>query len=257
MRITLWAAVITLGIVASCPTLATAVDGSSPTLTAQSTPYDLGTTYDLRRAKNLARQAAEAENGGLQQYRAGAIMHGPVSEIPAEAIQVNGSNSVTFLFMGGPPGTDLTAIESEVRVDWLNDEWIIDVIYNGPSRSQVDVTSTNELPRSQPIGNTVALNDTYDLNKAKNLARQTAEDFNGGLSQYRAASYMHGPVQDLPANVVNITSPTTATFTFLGGSPRATLNTIESVVEVSYSAQGEWDVSVIYNGSPENNNKRE
>jgi hypothetical protein len=67
----------------------------------------------LGRAKNLARQAAEAANGGLIVYQAAANMHGPVSIAPCKD---NGNGSWTFTVMGGPPGFQTPSIETVVTV---------------------------------------------------------------------------------------------------------------------------------------------
>lgn len=76
----------------------------------------------LGRAKNLARQAAEAANGGLLVYQAAANMHGPVSYAPCKD---NGNGSWTFTVLGGAPGfqtptqeTIVTVTSSPNVVDW-------------------------------------------------------------------------------------------------------------------------------------------
>jgi hypothetical protein len=83
---------------------------------------------DLYRAKNLARQAAEEENGGLSRYWAEPAMHGPVSEAPYVD---NGDGSWTFTFLGGPPGLATYTTESVVTVH-TSGQVVID--YNGPIR---------------------------------------------------------------------------------------------------------------------------
>jgi hypothetical protein len=68
----------------------------------------------LGRAKNLARQAAEAVNGGLNNYRAENSMHASVNEIPCTD---NGNGGWTFTFKGTAPGNTTPIVESVVTVD--------------------------------------------------------------------------------------------------------------------------------------------
>lgn len=81
-----------------------------------------------------------------------------------------------------------------------------------------------------------------DLNRAKNLARQAAEDANGGLGNYRAEDSMHGPASQSP--YVNNANGSW-TFTFKGRRPDSNDFTIESVVTVARDG----NVTVDYNGS--------
>ena len=94
-------------------------------------------SVDLNRAKNLARQAAEAANGGIRVYRAENAMHGPANLCP----YVDNGESWTFTFLGGKPGGALNSIESEVIV-YKNTARVV-VAYNGAVRSvrQSQVTS--------------------------------------------------------------------------------------------------------------------
>jgi hypothetical protein len=82
-----------------------------------------------------------------------------------------------------------------------------------------------------------------DLNRAKNYARQAAEQFNGGLGEYRAEPAMHGPSRESPYEV---NDDGTLTFTFLGRAPGASTYTVESVVTVDPET---WDIDIEYNGS--------
>ena len=81
-----------------------------------------------------------------------------------------------------------------------------------------------------------------NLNRAKNLARQTAEKANGGLSRYQAEAAMHGLAAEAPF-VDN--GDGTFTFTFLGGKPGFTAATVQSVVTVNATA---WTIHLDYNG---------
>ncbi|MCU0524983.1 MAG: hypothetical protein MUF72_09180 [Elainella sp. Prado103] len=92
---------------------------------------------NLNRSKNLARMAAERENGGLSVYQADSSMHGPSEESPYVD---NGDGTYTFTFMGGKPGFTTPTVESVVTVD--TNTWIVTVDYNGPIRS-----SASEQPR--------------------------------------------------------------------------------------------------------------
>lgn len=83
----------------------------------------------LGRAKNLARQAAEAANGGLINYRADASMHGTVSDAPCVD---NGNGTWTFTVKGGAPGFTTPTQETVVTVDANTGVTKIDS--NGPIR---------------------------------------------------------------------------------------------------------------------------
>jgi hypothetical protein len=85
---------------------------------------------DLNRAKNLARQAAEIANGGLQRYRAEASMHGAAIDAPFEEFE----DAWVFTFRGGEPGFVQPSIETQVRVDRRTFQTTI--LYNGPIRSR-------------------------------------------------------------------------------------------------------------------------
>jgi hypothetical protein len=67
-----------------------------------------------------------------------------------------------------------------------------------------------------------------DLNRAKNLARQAAEEANGGIRVYRAEDSMHGPANQCPY----VDNGDSWTFTFLGRRVNSTAMTIRSVVTV-------------------------
>lgn len=84
----------------------------------------------LGRARNLARQTAEAANGGLMNYRTDASVHGRLSD----AVCVdNGNGSWTFTIKGGAPGLTTPTIETVVTVD--SSTWQVKVDYNGAVRS--------------------------------------------------------------------------------------------------------------------------
>ncbi len=96
---------------------------------ALNSPNPESQIFALSRAKNLARQGAEAANGGLEFYRAEASMHAPVRESPCTA---NENGSWTFTFKGNRPGESVMSIETTVTID--PKDWQILVDYNGPVR---------------------------------------------------------------------------------------------------------------------------
>lgn len=84
----------------------------------------------LGRARNLARQTAEAVNGGLEVYRADTSMHSRVSDAPCID---NGNGTWTFTVKGGVPGFTTPTQETVVTVD--GNTWKVTVDYNGAVRS--------------------------------------------------------------------------------------------------------------------------
>lgn len=85
-------------------------------------------------AKNVARQAAEVENGGLEVYRAEGAMHGPFIDTP---FTIGDNGSLIFTFQGYRPwdinanGVADYTIESQVVV---TPDRQFEIIYNGPMR---------------------------------------------------------------------------------------------------------------------------
>ncbi|AFZ43455.1 hypothetical protein PCC7418_1255 [Halothece sp. PCC 7418] len=84
---------------------------------------------ELNRAKNLARQAAEQENGGLTEYRPEPAMHGPAQATNYEELA---EGVWQFTFQGRRPTADEYTIESVVVVNTNTGETTIE--YNGPIR---------------------------------------------------------------------------------------------------------------------------
>ncbi|MBW4520937.1 MAG: hypothetical protein KME16_14695 [Scytolyngbya sp. HA4215-MV1] len=116
-------------------TLATLTTGMGPLVAQTTTQNEDGTVTirinsDLVRAKNLARQAAEKANGGLENYRAENSMHGPIAQAPYVD---NGNGSWTFTFKGRKADSTEFTMESVVTV--VKEGWQVTVNYNGPVRS--------------------------------------------------------------------------------------------------------------------------
>ncbi len=93
------------------------------------TPPKAADPFFLTRAKNLARQAAERQNGGLRVYRAEAAMYGPAIDAPSRQ---NSDGSVTFTFKGGAPGFVTPTVETIATV---TPQGLVNLQYNGPLRS--------------------------------------------------------------------------------------------------------------------------
>lgn len=90
--------------------------------------YQLAPNYDLNRAKNLARQRGEAENGGVGVYETEPSMHGPATESPHV---INADGSVTFTFRGRARGSDFYTLETQVTVVYdARTQWDIVTEYN-------------------------------------------------------------------------------------------------------------------------------
>jgi hypothetical protein len=86
----------------------------------------------LTRAMNLARQAAETENGGLNYYRAEPSMYGPAIDAP---FVDNKDGSLTFTFLGGAPAYP-PSIQSIVTVQTAG--LLVTIDYNGPIQTATE-----------------------------------------------------------------------------------------------------------------------
>ncbi|MGK7891032.1 MAG: hypothetical protein AB4042_17020 [Leptolyngbyaceae cyanobacterium] len=86
----------------------------------------------LNRAKNLARQRGEIENGGISIIEIEPSMHGPAQESPYSLARVEGSVRYIFTFRVRPRATQDYTHESQVAVDYAveNDEWTVETLYN-------------------------------------------------------------------------------------------------------------------------------
>lgn len=120
-------ALLTLACLVGVPLVAQA-QASNPTANMS---FDERVAYitDLSRAKNLARQAAERVNGGINSYWAEPSMHGPAAESP---FVDNGDGTWTFTFQGGAPASNVLDVETEVVVN--RSTWDVAVVYNGAVR---------------------------------------------------------------------------------------------------------------------------
>lgn len=92
---------------------------------------------NLNRAKNLARQRGEKDNGGVGVVATEPSMHGPSAESPYQVFLCGDSIEYVFTFRMRPRATADYTYESQVRVAYTdkNSEWIIDTIYNNAIRA--------------------------------------------------------------------------------------------------------------------------
>ena len=187
--------------------------------------------YFLTRAKNLARQAAIAQNGGLEFYRPETSMYGPALQSPHTR---NEDGSVTFRIRGGAPGALQLNQETEVLV---SKNVQVSVVYNGPARNTAiggaELEDRNSFARA-------AIDEDNFIARARNLARQAGISANGGLREYRPEAAMFGPTSGTP---VTQNADGSVTFVFKGGAPLSQVPTQETSVTVTKAGQ----VSVNYN----------
>ncbi len=104
--------------------------------------------------------------------------------------------------------------------------------------------SAQTISTSLPPGSKMIFINDIAFNRAKNLARQTAEKINGGLSHYRAESSMYGSAWETP---YKDNGDGTWTFSFTGHKPDSTIPSTKSIITVSQNGQ----IAVKYNGLTE------
>ncbi len=95
-------------------------------------PARFGRQLDLIRLRNLSRQTAQSENGGLGLYRAESSMHGTVLEMPCVELE---PNRWQLAFRGGSPvevSQGNYSVVTLITVDGRQRPWQISVDYNGP-----------------------------------------------------------------------------------------------------------------------------
>ncbi len=188
--------------------------------------------YFLARAKNLARQAAIKENGGLDAYRPENSMYGPALEAPFER---NSDGSVTFSFLGGAPGA--MQFDKVTTVNVTADS-AINILFNGSVSPGV---GSGKRYYAEDQSTLSILQEDSFLTRAQNLARQAGISENGGLSVYRPEAAIFGPADEAP-HFENIDG--SITFNFKGGAPLAASPTLETWVKVTPQGQ----TMIEYNG---------
>ncbi|MHC5916649.1 MAG: hypothetical protein ACYTXE_38000 [Nostoc sp.] len=97
---------------------------------AQTANHNKISLINLGRAENLAREAAEKANGGLQHYRAENSMYGPAERSPHT---YDGHGTWTFTFNGHSPDSDTPTVKSIVTVSRTR---IVHINYNRHIRSR-------------------------------------------------------------------------------------------------------------------------
>ncbi|MFQ4140157.1 hypothetical protein PGN35_027975 [Nodosilinea sp. PGN35] len=122
---------LALGLVSLSQTSTPAQSSATP---ASSSPQgDVDRLFVLR-GRNIARAAAEAANGGLENYMAEPAMHGPTANAP---VVISEDGSLLFTFKGFRPedrdinGDPTFSFETEVLV---NPDRTFAILYNGPLR---------------------------------------------------------------------------------------------------------------------------
>ena len=92
----------------------------------------------LNRAKNLARQRGERDNGGIRVVETEPSMHGPSAEAPYVIELGEGSTRYIFTFRVRPRATEDYTNESQVAVTYTYEGsmWDIETLYN----RQIDPT---------------------------------------------------------------------------------------------------------------------
>jgi len=88
----------------------------------------------LNRAKNLARQAGEKNNGGVTTIEAEPSMHGPSSQSPYSIETTDAETRYVFTFRLRPRATSDYTYETQVvvRYGYEDDQWTVDTVYNQP-----------------------------------------------------------------------------------------------------------------------------
>ncbi len=113
-------------------------------------------------------------------------------------------------------------------------------LINPPAQAQ---TNFSDCASKAIASGDAAMANINALGRARNLARQTAETANGGLSNYRTDASMHGRLSDA---MCLDNGNGSWTFTIKGGAPGFTTPTTETVVTVDSNT---WQVKVDYNGA--------
>ena len=86
----------------------------------------------LNRAKNLARQAGEKNNGGVTAIEVEPSMHGPSSQAPYRIETTDTETLYIFTFRLRPRATNDYTYETQIVVRYADaeEEWTVDTAYN-------------------------------------------------------------------------------------------------------------------------------
>ena len=145
---------------------------------------------DFIKAKNLARQTAEKENGGLAHYRSVASMYNN-DDTSACQLEVNPNYDALFVcevFGGSPAAVIKPAIRTIVELKVIGRDWIVSIVSNEIIPQTTDIISDPEMLREEiknltaEVEGIISALEDYERQNGGNILLDKLKDFLDTLS---------------------------------------------------------------------------